>query len=79
MNVEPSASPGAITEASLAHVVDPANGDPNEDTVGHDAPCDIVADGSDALKALLEGLRLRLANPVVPNEVMSLDDGDRDR
>jgi hypothetical protein len=79
MTVEPPGVPGAISVGSLALVVDPANGDPNEDTVGHDTPCDIVADGSDALKAVLEGLRLRLANPVVPNETLSLEGGDRDR
>jgi hypothetical protein len=63
-------SDGIINSESLARILDPK--DSNLDVVAEVQGYEVVADGSVALKAVIDGLKRRLAKPVATGEKIRL-------
>jgi hypothetical protein len=61
-------SDGMVTLESLSAISDRADSDSNRDGVLEIFECEVVADGSEALRIILDGLRARLLNPITENE-----------
>jgi hypothetical protein len=63
-------SDGTVSEEALSNIKDPE--DSNFDVVEEVQGYEVVADGSVALRAVIEGLRRRLAKPVAAGETIRL-------
>lgn len=61
---------GPLSAENLANLEDPE--DSNLDTVGEYGGCDIVADGTAAVRVIVDGLSRRLQHPVIAGETLRL-------
>ena len=66
-------SDGIVTPEELSKIPPPE--DSNLDVVAEVQGYDVVADGSIALRVVIEGLKRRLASPIAPNEKIKLVGG----
>jgi len=66
-------SDGVVTLEELSRI--PAPEDSNLDQVGEIHGYEVVADGSIALRVVIEGLKRRLASPIAANEKIRLVGG----